>query len=199
MRSKVIKGISYALFIVFIIWLSYNANQRDYKKDSSIPSLPQAIGKETVLITSAGQSTDTYIVKDIANKLRIHNFFMPQAVEPDLEGINTVVFVVGFSEYGEKLHGVTFESEKQRVESLLKSLKKNQVTIISVYLGGKHRRNLNTDTLLKMTCSESQYLIATVSADEDNYLSNLSNEYNIPLTLVEDVKNISEPFASAFR
>jgi hypothetical protein len=174
-------------------------DQRDYKRYNSIPSLPQAIGKETVLITSAGQSTDTYIVKDIANRLRIHNFFMPQALEPDLEGINTVVFVVGFSEIGEKLHGITFENEKKRVDLLLKSLKKNEVTIITVYLGGKHRRNMNTDTLLRMTCSKSQYLIATVSADEDYYLSNLSNEYKVPITLVKNVKNISEPFASAFR
>lgn len=199
MKAKAIKWMLGTLFVAFIIWISYNSDQQGYKKNNSIPSLPQAIGKETVLITSAGQSTDTYLVKDIANKLLIHNFFMPQAVEPDLEGINTVVFVVGFSELGEKLHGITFEEEKKRVDSLLGSLRNNEVTIITVYLGGKQRRNFNTDVLLDMTCRESQYIIATISADEDNYLSDLSAKYQVPLTLVRNVKDISEPFASAFR
>lgn len=199
MRSKIIRGIAVALFVIFITWISYNMEQQDFNKDSSIPSLPQAIGKETVLITSAGQSTDTYIVKDIANKLRIHNFFMPQAVEPDLEGINTVVFVVGFSELGEKLHEISFEEEKKRVEALLDSLKQKNVPIITVYLGGDHRRSQRTDELIRMTSKESRYIIATVSSDEDEFLSKLSEEYKVPLTLVKNVKEISEPFASAFR
>ncbi len=199
MKAKIFKGIVGILVIVFVIWLPHNVDQKLSNKADSIPSLPQPIGKETVLITSAGQSTDTYLVKDIANKLMIHNFFMPQALEPDLEGINTVVFVVGFSELGEKLHGIAFDKEKKRIEALLASLRKNDVTIITVYLGGNHRRNRNTDTLLDMTCKESEYIIATVSADEDNYLSDLSNKYQVPLTLVRDIKGISEPFASAFR
>lgn len=199
MKSKILKGIVGILVIVFAILLSYNAGQKGSNKANTIPSLPQPIGEETVLITSAGQSTDTYLVKDIANKLMIHNFFMPQAVEPDLEGINTVVFVVGFSELGEKLHGISFYEETKRIESLLRNLRENNVTIITVYLGGNHRRNRNTDVLLDMTCKDSEYLIATVPADEDHYLSDLSDRYQVPLTLVRDIKGISEPFASIFR
>jgi hypothetical protein len=199
MRSKILKGIGSALLIIFIIWFSYNADQQAYKRSDNILSLPRAIGTETVLITSAGQSTDAYLVKDVANKLMIHNFFMPQAVEPDLEGINTVVFVVGSSEFGEKLHGITYGNEKKRVDSLLKSLKKNKVTIITMYLGGQQRRNKKTEALLEMTCKESQYLISTVSADQDNYLSDLCSEYKVPLTLVRHVKDIAEPFVSIFR
>lgn len=199
MKSILLRSLGVLLAVIFITWLSYHAEQQTSQKNNSVPSLPRAIGKETVLITSAGQSTDTYLVKDIANKLLIHNFFMPQAVEPDLEGINTVVFVVGFSELGERLHEITFEEEKRRVESLLKNLRENKMTVITVYLGGKHRRNANTDALLEMTCKDSQYIIATLSADEDDFLSEISRKYQVPFTLVRNIKDISEPFASAFR
>jgi hypothetical protein len=124
---------------------------------------------------------------------------MPQASQVDLKGINTVVFVVGYSPFGKKLHGINHDSEKKRITELLEGLKKDNISVITVYIGGTQRRQQETDELLSLICPYTDYLISTKEADEDNFLSELATENKIPLSLVNEVKDISEPFASAFR
>lgn len=186
--------------ILIILVKIYPSFQK--KKDMNIlllPSLPKPIAKEYALITSAGQSTDAYIVNDIANQLMIHNYFAPQARPNDLKGISTVVFVVGYSPFGKKLHGLDNEGEKKRITELLEKSKSDKLSIITVYIGGKQYREKETDELLRLICPYTDYLISTKEADHDNFLSELATESKIPLTLVGEVNDISEPFASAFR
>lgn len=164
-----------------------------------LPSLPKPIAKEYALITSAGQSTDAYIVNDIANQLMIHNYFMPQAKVADLKGINTVVFVVGYSSFGEKLHKINQEDEEKRIQELLEKSKEENFTVIMVYIGGRQRREKETDELLSLISPYTNYLISTKESNKDNFLSELAWENKIPLTLVSEVDDILEPFSSAFR
>jgi len=165
----------------------------------SLPSLPMPIAKEYALITSAGQSTDAYIINDIANKLMIHNFFMPQAKDSDLEGVNTLVFVVGYSNLGEKLHGINYEDEKKRIKALIDKAKDDKLIVMTVYIGGKQQRNNKTDELLSIIAPETDYLIGAKAANHDGFLTDLAKNHRIPLTLVNGVNDLSEPFASAFR
>jgi hypothetical protein len=164
-----------------------------------LPSLPKPIAKEYVLITSAGQSTDAFIISDIANQLMIHNYFMPQARVADLKGIKTVVFVVGYSPFGKKLNCIDNEGEKNRISELLQKSKEENLVVITVYIGGNQRRNKETDELLRLICPYTNYLISTKESDKDSFLSELATESKIPLTLVSEVNELSEPFASAFR
>ncbi len=164
-----------------------------------IPTLPRPIAKETILVTSAGQSTDTYIIKDISNKLMIHNFFMPQAENEDLENINTIVFVIGYSPLSEKVNQLSLETELIRIESLLNYASMNDVTVISVFIGGKQRRASETDEMLGNIIPKSHYVISTFEGDFDHFISELARQNDIPLTLVENITDVSEPFASAFR
>jgi hypothetical protein len=183
-----------------IFFLTNNVFEK--KKDMNIlllPSLPKPIAKEYALITSAGQSTDAYIISDIANQLMIHNYFMPQARETDLKGINTVVLVVGYSPFGKKLNGINNEGEKKRIMELLEKSKEENLVVITVYIGGKQRREKETDELLRLICPYTNYLISTKESDKDSFLSELATESKIPLTLVSEVNELSEPFASAFR
>lgn len=164
-----------------------------------IPSLPRPIAEETILVTSAGQSTDTYIIKDISNKLMIHNFFMPQAVNEDLEEINTIVFVIGYSPLSEKVNQMSYENELKRIDSLLNYASKNEVTVISVFIGGKQRRASETDEMLGNIVPKSHYVISTFEGDFDHFISEMARQNDIPLTLVENITDVSEPYASAFR
>lgn len=187
-----------AVLIVVIKNYPLSRNRRDMNI-LLLPSLPKPIAREYALITSAGQSTDAYIIEDIANQLMIHNYFMPQAGSEDLKGINTIVFVVGSSPLGQKLTGLDNEGEKERIKELLEKSKSEKLSVITVYIGGKQRRVEETDELLKLICPYTNYLISTKEADYDSFLSELATENKIPLTLVGEVNGISGPFASAFR
>ncbi len=195
---------SFVIVILIVILVVFIKNYHLLKKKEDmnillLPSLPRPIAREYALITSAGQSTDAYIVSDIANQQLIHNYFMPQAESKDLGGINTLVLVVGHSPFGKKLHEIDAEGEKKRIKELLEKSKEENLVVITVYIGGKQRRESKTDELLDLVCPYTDYLISTKESDEDNFLSELSKESKIPLTLVSEIKDIAEPFASAFR
>ncbi len=113
MIIKKFNKISMMLLLFLLVFLVGNMSSNNVYIRGRYPSLPRPIAKEVVLITSAGQSTDTYMIKDIANKLMIHNFFMPQAKKVDLEDVSSVIVVVGYSGIGEKLHQINFEEEKE--------------------------------------------------------------------------------------
>lgn len=197
-----IKSFALIMLIAFLIFFIASGTILEKKRDTNIlllPSLPRPIAKEYVLITSAGQSTDAYIISDVANKLMIHNYFMPEAKERDLEGVNTLVFVVGYSSLGKKLHDISYEEEKKRIIELLKKSEEKNLVIITVYIGGKERCDKNTKELLSLICPKTNYLIGTKEANSAYFLSDLTKGSRIPLTLIDGVNGISEPFASAFR
>lgn len=198
MKKKITAAI---LLVALFILLIANGTSFIKKKDAtiSLPSLPMPIAKEYALITSAGQNTDAYIINDIANKLMIHNFFMPQAKKEDLDSVNTIVFVVGYSNLGEKLHGMSYEDEKKRIVNLVSKANENKLIVITVFLGGKQQRNSRTEELLSIIAPESDYLIGTKAANEDGFLTDLAKNHRVPITIVNGVNDISEPFTSAFR
>lgn len=190
------------VMLALIVSIALNVSIKDRKRDANaliIPSLPKPIAKEYALITSAGQSTDAYIVSDAANKLLIHNYFMPQAQASDLEGVKTLVFVVGYSSMGEKLHGTSYEDETKRIQGLLEVAKKANLVVMTVYIAGEQRRDKNSQELLGMVIPESDYIIADKGANKDGSLVELLKGSRVPITLINRPKDLSEPFASAFR
>lgn len=197
-----LKSFILTIMIILMLFIIINSKIFEKKKETNVfllPSLPNPIAKEYVLITSAGQNTEAYIINDVANKLMIHNYFMPQAKIADLKGINTIVLVVGTSPLGEKLNNINIEDEKKRVRDLIKEAKKEKLVIIAVYMGGRERRDKSTDELLNVVCPQADYLIGTKEANYDNFLSESARSSKIPLTLINTVSDITEPFASAFR
>ncbi|MFL0267353.1 DUF6305 family protein [Candidatus Clostridium radicumherbarum] len=199
MKLKAFTLLTLAAILVVLGIYKFNFNKRNEVNVLLLPSLPMPIAKEYALITSAGQSTDSYILNDISNKLMIHSYFMPQANTTDLDGINSIVFVVGYSSQGEKLSGISYENEKSRITELLKKASEKKLAVISIYIGGKERRDIKSEELLNLIVPISNYLIGTKDADYDGFLSKLAKKSSIPLTLINGVNNLSEPFASAYR
>lgn len=197
-----IKPIKVILLVALFLLLMVNVAIFDKKRAAnvqSVPTLPKPIAKEYALITSAGQGTDAYIINDIANKLLIHNYFMPQAEASNLDIVSTLVFVVGYSAIGERLHGISYDIERQRIIELVNKSKEENLVIIAVYIGGEHQRDKKTEELLSIIIPETDYLISTKDANRDGFLSDMAKSNKIPLTLVNGVNDLSEPFASAFR
>ncbi|MFZ5352115.1 MAG: DUF6305 family protein [Bacillota bacterium] len=187
------------LTVVLVISMNISGSNNEEVDILLLPSLPRPIASENVIITSAGQCTDAYIIRDIANQLMIHNYFMPQAEAEDLESINTIVIVIGYSPLGSKLQASDYRDEKSRIDNLIKRAVQDEISIIAVYAGGKERRGDKTDELIKSVCPRADYIISTRESDHDNLLTVLAKENNIPVTLVKGVSEISVPFASAFR
>lgn len=185
--------------IILIAFAASCCGNRNMPEIRTLPNLPRPIAGEAALITSAGQSTDTYIIRDIANRVMINNLFMPQAKETNMDDIGTLVIVVGYSSIGLKSQGISYDEEKERILELVDRAKSKDLTVLTLYIGGKQRRGFRTDELLRLVSSRTDYLIGIREADYDGFLTELAGEYDFPLTLVRGVGDLKEPFASAFR
>jgi len=156
--------------------------------------LSQPIASEKILITSAGQSTDTYIIKDVANDLLLENIFIPNAETSDLEGVNSMVIVIAHSYIGELLHDIDYEDEYLRVEQLIQDAEEINLPIIGVYIGGQMRNNKKTNQLIDLVFTSSNYNFIV----GDSYAQN-ETTYDVPMVYVENLQQIKGPFSSLFR
>ncbi|SKC56171.1 DUF6305 family protein [Maledivibacter halophilus] len=199
-RKIIIKRIA-LIFLGTIITLTILNwfKSSSYKEHKTNIYLPNPIADEKILITSAGQSTDTYIIKDIANELMLHNYFMPKAERVDLELVRSVVIVVGYSRIGEVINDTSYKDEIHRIERFIDSVEKLDMPIVMVYIGGKARRNSKTDYLLEIVGEASSFIISTHDGDYDEFISSISSKNNTPLSLVKDIQEIKAPFASLYR
>ena len=194
----------FRMVLIIILALLLVLVNMPYKKKAetivfTLPGLPRPIAKVPVVITSAGQSTDTYSINDISNQLMIRSFFMPQAEAEGIEDMNSIVFAVGYSSLGLKLQGISYEDEKARIEKLINMAKDNKLTIITVVLGGEQPIDVRNEEIISLVGAKSDYIIGLKGSSNEELLADLAENGNIPLTLVRKVKDISVPFASAFR
>jgi hypothetical protein len=199
MKQKFIRAILMAALIILLILTNMPFNNRSEAKIFTLPGLPRPIANSPVIITSAGQSTDTYIIRDIANQLMIRSFFMPQARDVDLKDIKTIVFVVGYSSLGAKLQDISYKEEKMRIEKLLQKAKDDKLTVLTVVIGSEQLQDNKTEELLRLIGKQTDYLIGMKKSSRASILTELATDGDIPLTLVNKINDISEPFASAFR
>lgn len=199
MKYSIFRITLLAALIILIVFSSMPLRVGNTTKIFTLPALPQPIAEAPVVITSAGQSTDTYIIRDIANQLMIRSYFMPQASDVSLKGIHTLVFAVGYSSLGTKLQNMSYDEEKARVEKLLKKAKDNKIKILTIAIRGENTGDNKTEELLRLVGAYTDYFIGIRESGNERLLTELAKAGDIPLTLVEEVKDISGPFASAFR
>lgn len=197
-RNQIIKHIlAFILGIVITFSGLIMLSSKDESTHSQPTYLSQPIASEKLLITSAGQSTDTYIIKDVANDLLLENIFIPNAEATDLEDVNSVVIVVAHSQIGETLNDMDFDTEYLRVQTLIEDIKNKDLPIIGVYIGGQMRNNEKTNQLLDLVFSSSSY---NFIIGESNQFSDNDSEFShVPLIYVDDIKQIKGPFSSLFR
>ena len=199
MKQKIFRSVLLVTFLILLALISMPFKCKNESRIFTLPGLPRPIAKEPIIITSAGQSTDTYIIHDISNQLMIRSFFMPQAIDEDINEVDTIVFVVGYSSLGMKFQKINYEEEKIRIESLVKKAKDSNLVILTIALGGEHSYDNKNEELLRLICKNSDYIIGLRKSENEDILIELSKDGDIPLTLVNEITDISEPFASAFR
>jgi hypothetical protein len=187
---------AFGMLIVFVTNAIFSIEPPEQTMRNEYPASPYS--SEMILITSAGQSTDTYIFHDIANDLHLNNQFMPEADTYDLSAYSALVIVVGYSEVGMELNEVTFDEELKRVEKLIHHGQAELMPIIVTYLGGDERRDEMTDKLLLSLSEKADYIIMTTSNADSYFIRAMTREGEIPITTVSTVKDLNIPLKSIF-
>lgn len=201
LNKKIVLGLSYIGVTAFLIWLIivvvglYSTDENN----STLRALPRPIADEAVLITSVGQSTDAYIVKDIANKYQIDNYFRPQASSVELDDIKAVAVVIGFSKVGIRLNELKWEDELERTKQLMDQVRDKELVLIVIYLRGSQSLNQDIKEVFSVVAPETDYFIVVGEGSHNRYYDDLADGNGIPITFLDDVTEVSEPFVSVFR
>lgn len=152
-----------------------------------------------ILITSAGQSADVNLVKMIAARQQLEATTILMAGPSDLEGIETLVVVPGFSSKGLGAAGISQEEEMERVKELVELAMEKEIPIIMMHIGGTARRHGQSDAFNELVANNSRYMIVVAQGNEDGFFSKIASEKEIPIKLVEKIAETGEPLAALFK
>jgi len=165
-----------------------------------------AQGQETVgvfeqplLITSAGQNAEVQIAAVLAKRAGLSYTLSKQAGGADLQGMKTLVLVLGASLKGLGAAGLDLDKERDRVKDLLDAAQKNQAPVLCLHLGGEVRRGEQTDDLIAGILPLAKMLIVVKSGNADGFFTKICQAKGIPLVEVEKTADAQTPLRQAFK
>ena len=155
------------------------------QQTQEIPKLPTPF-----LLTPAGQTPDTLMAKIIAQRAKLDMKFVRLATVSDMEGVRTLLLVMGTSMKGLGTAGVKLEDEMGRVNKLIAEAEKNNMKVVGMHLGGAEGRDKLCDSLLSKLAPKVDYLVVVKSGDRDGLFTNIASENKIPLIYMKTVLNL---------
>lgn len=160
---------------------------------------PTGLFEQPFLLTSAGQNADVQMAAVLAKRATLNYSLVKLAGAGDLQGMKTLVLVVGASLKGLGAAGLDMEKEKARIRSLVEAAGKAGIPILCLHLGGEARRGTQTDELITEIVPLSWLVIVVKSGNGDGIFTRLCQAKNIPLIEVEKTLDALPPFKNAFR
>ena len=152
------------------------------------------------LVTSVGQSSDIAVVKALVNaKLKMGLEIKPTAQAADLEGMKTLVMVLGTSAKGMGAAGLNMDKEIERAKALVKAANEKGVPILGLHVGGEGRRGKTTDDLLEIVLPESAQVVVVASGNKDKLFNTLSAKKNVPVTEVANLAAAGDAVKALFK
>jgi hypothetical protein len=158
-----------------------------------------AVFEQPLLITSAGQNAEVQIAAVLAKRARLNYTLSKQAGAGDLQGVQTLVLVLGASLKGLGAAGLDLDKERDRLTGLLDAAQKNQIPLLCLHLGGEARRGEQTDDLIAAILPLAKMLIVVKSGNADGFFTKICQAEGIPLIEVEKTADVQTPLQQAFK
>ena len=177
---------------------STSANQSSGSaSDAELPELTGGF-EAPILLTSAGQSADSDIIKTLCTKANITVELENQATAENLDGVKTLLISVGGSSKGLGAAGISQEDELARAEAIVKTAKDNGITVIAAHLGGAARRGALSDQFNDMALSCASYVLVVEEGNDDGKFTDAATDAGIPITLLYTIADALTPLQEIF-
>ena len=154
--------------------------------------------EQPVLITSAGQSVDVKLAGVLATRLKIEHEIVADAEASDLDGVKTLMVVPGYSSKGLGAAGISREDEMERIEKLMAAAAEAGVPVLTMHLGGKARRGVQSDDFCRIATENAALAIVVAQGDEDGFFTDIAKEKGVPLEIVKAMAGAMDPLEKAF-
>jgi len=152
-----------------------------------------------ILVTSAGQSADVKLAGLLLKKQKLEAETITMAKAEDLKGVKTLIVVPGFSSKGLGAAGISADEELKRVQELLKQAAELKIPVVLLHIGGKARRQGQSDNFIKEVAGVSSYMIVVEQGNEDGLFTELAKKQKVKLELVSKIPLAAEPLGKLFK
>ncbi|GAV26275.1 hypothetical protein ciss_22080 [Carboxydothermus islandicus] len=183
-------------FLVLASWFILNIiHFKSLSSTRGFSSLPRPIGREPVLVTTIGQGIDGLLVSEYFRDLHAFTAFRQKADVDDLQGIATLVLVIGTEFTTEQEVYKQFQEELSREQRLIAKAKELQIPIVLVCLRNYPNQNRYDRALFTNALLASDYVLLVGNRSMDK----LVNGYYGYYTRVLRFRDLKVPLNSILR
>lgn len=156
------------------------------------------------LLTSAGQGPGSKQLRLLINLSKAFtlgtDFYLEDEPEPRLKEIDTgkykvLVAVIGTTDKGLGASGITIEDEINNLKEVIKRAQAQNMPIVAVHIEqDKRAPKLPTngnERIIDLICPVSDWMVVLKASNTDGRFTKLSEEYGIPLTIVDSALEFS--------
>jgi len=167
--------------------------------------------EQPVLITSIGQSAGAAQVRVVAIRAGVEATYTQRATLEELEGVATLVIVLGASSKGLGAAGVDVDGEMAWATELVETARDQGIQVIAMHIEGGARRGPSSDLIVTTFSAMSDYLIVKGSApgiawtaDEaadgnaDGLFTTIATDGEIPISYIETTLGAVDVFIELF-
>lgn len=160
---------------------------------------PPRFAAETIVLSSAGQGNEVYVVQDVLSGLRLRSLFIPRAEPEDLDGAGSLIMTLGYSPVSLHMQGSNYEEEHARVEALLDAAAFRSLPVLALYLGERRGGGERYERLVDLVLRRADYVVAVASGGERERIGALAGARGVPISTVPRLEDLSLPLSAAFR
>lgn len=156
------------------------------------------------LLTAAGQGPGSKQLRLLINLSKAfvlgQDFYLEDEPLPRLDEIRSgkyevLVAVIGTTDKGLGASGITIEDEIDNLEEVIALCQEMDIPIIAVHIEQDKRSTIPTngnERIIDLVCPISEWMIVLRASNSDGRFDAISEEYGIPLTIVDSALEFSQ-------
>jgi len=152
-----------------------------------------------VAMTAPGQSPEIAIVSLLARRMNFEikkdNFLDVDG----LEGIKTLIIILGGSGKGLGSAGVDIQSEIQRAERLIAACKEKNIKIFGMHLGGENRLGANSMVMIDLITPNCDFVLVRSDGNKDGIFTKICTDNKIPMLEIEKTLQTTDIIKAVFQ
>ncbi len=160
------------------------------------------------LITNAGQGPGGKMARLLVSQAKTVEldkdyFYNAEPVEADLDerDYSVLVVVIGSTDKGLGASGITIEDELARLEKMVKHCQEIELPMVGVLLEKDKRSEIKTNAnerCIDAICPYCEWMIVVADGNTDGRFDALKEEYDIPLTIIDNAMDFTALAKDAF-
>jgi len=154
----------------------------------STPAAHAAVYPTPAVITSAGQSSDILLAKQMFTKAGVTARVSENFTADSLKGVKSLVLVLGGSSKGLGQAKGSTDQELARVKAILQKAKAAKVPVLALHIGGEARRGPLSDPFISPVAGLCDQVVVLKGGNKDGLFTRLTQAAKKPLHETPDYK-----------